>query len=433
MSAPPTFAEAARTWLKVGLLSFGGPAGQIAVMHRLIVDEKGWVPEDRFLRALNYCMLLPGPEAQQLATYLGWLLHGTRGGLVAGGLFVLPGALFMGVLCAIYAAFHQLPLFAGALYGVKAAVVAIVAQALLRVGKRALSGRATRGVAVLAFAVLALDLLPFPAVVLGAGLLGASRPEIFAPKVAEAPALSSRPRLSRTLGVLALGLGLWWAPVLAAQAWLGPDHVLTRLGRFFAEAAVVTFGGAYAVLAWMADHVVQDQGWLTAGQMMDGLGLAETTPGPLILVVQFVGFLAAYQQPDPFSPWGAGLLASALVLWVTFCPSFLWIFLGAPYVEALSGARRLQGALGAITASVVGVIANLSLWFALHVVFRTVGELALGPARLPVPVWRSLDPAALLLTAGALIAVFRYKLGMVGLLAGASVLGVLAHLGGLLP
>lgn len=414
----PTFSEAARTWLKVGLLSFGGPAGQIAVMNRLIVEEKRWVPEDRFLRALNYCMLLPGPEAQQLATYLGWLLHGTRGGLVAGGLFVLPGALFMAGLCAIYVTLHHLPLVDGAFYGIKAAVVAIVAEALLRVWKKAIRGRETVAVALAAFLLLRLDLLPFPAVVLGAALAGALLPSRFAKPGPPPPAGAATPSWGRALRVLALGLALWWAPVLASHVLLGPDHLLTRLGRFFGEAAVVTFGGAYALLAWLADHVVQEQGWLTAGQMMDGLGLAETTPGPLILVVQYVGFLAAWQQPAPFTPWVAALLASALVLWVTFTPSFLWIFLGAPYVEALSGLRRLQGALGAITASVVGVVASLSLWFALHVVLPQPGR----------PDW-----VALALTMGALVATFRFRLGMVQLLLGASILGALARLGALTP
>lgn len=432
MPPAPSFAEATRAWLKIGLLSFGGPAGQIAVMHRIVVEEKRWVAEEHFLRALNYCMLLPGPEAQQLATYLGWLLHGTKGGLVAGWLFVLPGALFMALLSAIYAAFHKVPLVEGVFYGVKAAVVAIVAQALLRIGGRALRRGPGRLLAAVSLLVLFFDALPFPAVVLGAALIGAAWPRVFGKEQAEAPGPAARPSLGRAVRLALAGLALWWAPVIALALWLGADHLQVRLGLFFSEAAMVTFGGAYALLAFLAQHVVQDQGWLSAGQMMDGLGLAETTPGPLILVVQFVAFMAAFQQPEPFGPWGAAALASLIVVWVTFVPSFLWIFLGAPYIEALRGARRIEAALGAITAAVVGVIANLSLWFALHVIFREVRVLSTGPFTVHVPAPASVDLVALGLTVAAIVATFRYKLGMAPLLAGAAIAGALARLSGVI-
>ena len=427
MSETPSLPVAARTWLTIGLLSFGGPAGQIAVMHRVIVEERRWVSEERFLRALNLCTLLPGPEAQQLVTWLGWSQHGLVGGLVSGGLFVLPGALVMLGLSAAYAAWHTLPWMGGVFFGIKAAVLALVAEALLRVGRRALVKPMDRAMTALSFLAIALLGAPYPAVVALAGLAGARWPERFGRPAAsnEEGAPSTWPSWRRSLGLLVVGLLLWWAPVGALAASLGPEHPFTRLGLFFSQAAVVTFGGAYAVLAYMAQHVVHDMGWLSAGQMVDGLGLAETTPGPLILVVQFVGFMTGFQRPAPLEPWSAGLFASALVLWVTFVPSFLWIFVCAPYVDAIGRSRRLRGALAAITGAVVGVIASLSLWFALHVCFRETTLVHLGWHELEVPVLKSADPVAILAAALALVATFRWHVGLARLLGGAALLGAL--------
>jgi chromate transporter len=430
-AASVSFAEATRTWLRIGLLSFGGPAGQIALMHRILVEEKRWISEQRFLHALNYCMLLPGPEAQQLATYVGWLLHGIRGGLVAGILFVLPGFLGIMALSACYVLWQEQPLLSGVLMGLKAAVVALVLQALVRIASRALPDYFARALALLAFVGLAILHLPFPAIVLGAGLIGFLRARPGTGLDPREPATSSMPTakamgvqrdsrtprsLFRSVKLLALGLPLWFAPVLASGAWLGTQHVCTQLGVFFSKMAVVTFGGAYAVLSYVAQQAVERFHWLTPQQMLDGLGLAETTPGPLILVVQFVGFLAAYQQAADGSALLAGLIGATLTVWVTFVPCFLWIFLGAPHVERLRENRALNGALAAITAAVVGVIANLALWFAVHVLFTDVSPRGW-------PALQSIQPIPALLTVAALLAFFAFRWNLGWCLAASMALG----------
>ena len=437
-----SFGDAAKLWLKIGLLGFGGPAGQIALMHRLLVEEKRWIGEARFLHALNYCMLLPGPEAQQLATYVGWLLHRTAGGLVAGLLFVLPGALVILGLSALYAGFQEVPLVQALFYGIKAAVLAVVIEALLRIAKRALKNGWMVAIAVAAFVAIFLLQIDFPLIVLAAGLIGwlgaKARPDIFLPPPAKAGAPAetaaldvalaagalphTEPNAKRAAGVLALWLVIWFAPIVGLALMFGGDDVFTQLGLFFSKMAVVTFGGAYAVLAYVAQEAVSGFGWLAPGEMLDGLGLAETTPGPLILVLEFVGFLAAYRHGG-FDPLLAGTLGAAVTLWATFAPCFLWIFLGAPYVEALRGNKPLAGALATITAAVVGVIANLALWFALHVLFAEMIRQPVLGLELDLPRLASLDLAALLLAAAALIAAYRFKIGMIPLLIGCAMLG----------
>jgi chromate transporter len=372
----PSLSDLTRTFARIGVLSFGGPAAQIALMHRVILDEKRWVEEADYLRALSFCMLLPGPEAMQLATWIGWRLHGIRGGLIAGGLFVLPGALVVLTLSLIYAAFGQVPVVAALFTGVQAAVIAIVIEALIRVSRRALKSREAYVIAFAAFAGLFLFKLPFPLIILAAGLWGFFRTT----QSARDPAAPPPPAvLAQSLRAAASWLMIWLVP-LAALILAAPGR-LGEIGIFFSKLAVLTFGGAYAVLAWMAQEVVQDKGWLTLPQMMDGLGLAETTPGPLILVNEFVGFMAAHQTGG----WPLGLAGAAVALWMTFIPSFLFIFAGAPFIDRLTHMPRLSGALAAITAAVVGVIANLSLWFALHVLFATLPERTLGPLRLILP------------------------------------------------
>ncbi len=424
----PSFGEAFMTWLKIGCLSFGGPAGQISLMHRIAVDEKKWVPEAQFLHALNFCMLLPGPEATQLATYIGWLMHGVRGGLVAGILFVLPGAFVMLGLSLLYAYGRGVGIIDGALFGIKAAVLVIVVEALLRIGKRALKTRSLMALAAVGFVGIFFFEIPFPLIVVAAALIGfavaARAPEKLALQPVDlVPATPARNRGQFT-GTLLLGLALWWAPVLLAVMLLGPAHVLVAIGVFFSKLAVVSFGGAYALMAYMAQQAVETHGWLTASEMVDGLGLAETTPGPLILVTQFVGFLASFRAAAPFSALTAGLLGAALTTWVTFVPSILWIFLGAPYIEQLRGNRRLTGALAAITAAVVGVILNLSVWFALHVLFGTVTEMHTGPLR-----WYAFDPAALdkhaaLLAVTAAVLTFRFHRSLIEVIVVMALLGI---------
>jgi chromate transporter len=439
---PVTFAEAFRLWLKIGLIGFGGPAGQIALMHRLLVDEKKWVSESRFLHALNYCMLLPGPEAQQLATYMGWLLHRTAGGLAAGILFVLPGAMVMWGLSLLYATLHEIPLVQAVFFGIKAAVLAVVVEALLRISKRALKNKAMYGLAGLAFfAIFFLD-LPFPLIVAGAGLIGLVGqrrwPEIFVPgKKADAQSGAvidqafldghlnhAKPDAAKALRTLALWSFLWLAPVVLFAHFLGPDHVFTQEGIFFSKMAVVTFGGAYAVLAYVAQQAVDVFGWLNPGEMLDGLGLAETTPGPLIMVLQFVGFLAAWRNPGGLDPFWAGTIGAVVTTWVTFAPCFLWIFLGAPYIESLRGNKSLNAALSAITASVVGVVLNLSVWFALHVLFHKVEDVRISGLKISLPDPASLDIWALALSALAILATLRFKMGMLKVLALSALLGV---------
>ncbi|HEY6919349.1 MAG TPA: chromate efflux transporter [Tabrizicola sp.] len=381
--------ELTRTFGKIGCLSFGGPAAQIALMHRVILDEKKWVSEPDYLRALSFCMLLPGPEAMQLATWIGWRLHGVPGGLIAGGLFVLPGALVVLTLSLIYAAFGEVPVVAALFTGVQAAVIAIVVEALIRVSKRALKSREAYLIAIAAFVGLFALKLPFPVIILAAGLWGFLRTPGGAPDGPAPPAA-----LVRSLKA-ALTWGVIWLLPLGALILAAPQR-LAEIGIFFSKLAILTFGGAYAVLAWMAQDVVQQKGWLTLQQMIDGLGLAETTPGPLILVNEFVGFMAAHQVGG----WQLGLAGAAIAVWMTFVPCFLFIFAGAPFIERLTHMPRLSGALAAITAAVVGVIANLSLWFALHVLFSSVPEVTLGPLHL---IWPDLLTLRLL---PALIAVF---------------------------
>jgi chromate transporter len=401
----PSFGEAFKVWLKIGCINFGGPAGQIAMMHRILVDEKKWIDEARFLHALNFSMLLPGPEATQLATYVGWLLHGVRGGLAAGILFVLPGAFVMLGLSLLYAYGRGLGPIDGALFGIKAAVLVIVFEALIRIGKRSLKSSVLVSLAALAFISIFFFAVPFPLIVIAAALAGyliaRSRPDLLGLAV-KAPDVTdySGSRWRQFTIATIIGLAIWWAPVALAALTLGPHHILVGVGIFFSKLAVVTFGGAYAVLAYMAQQVVETNGWLTAPEMVDALGLAETTPGPLILVTQFVGFLAAFREAAPFTPLSAGLLGAALTTWVTFVPAMLWIFAGAPFIEQLRGNRQLAGALAAITAAVVGVILNLSVWFALHVLFGKVTEMHLGPLR-----WYAFDPLALDIRAAVLAAI----------------------------
>jgi chromate transporter len=401
----PSFGEAFKVWLKIGCINFGGPAGQIAMMHRILVDEKKWIDEARFLHALNFSMLLPGPEATQLATYVGWLLHGVRGGLAAGILFVLPGAFVMLGLSLLYAYGRGLGPIDGALFGIKAAVLVIVFEALIRIGKRSLKSSVLVSLAALAFISIFFFAVPFPLIVIAAALAGyliaRSRPDLLGLAV-KAPDVTdySGSRWRQFTIATIIGLAIWWAPVALIALTLGPHHILVDVGIFFSKLAVVTFGGAYAVLAYMAQQVVETNGWLTAPEMVDALGLAETTPGPLILVTQFVGFLAAFREAAPFTPLSAGLLGAALTTWVTFVPAMLWIFAGAPFIEQLRGNRQLAGALAAITAAVVGVILNLSVWFALHVLFGKLTEMHIGPLR-----WYAFDPLALDIRAAALAAI----------------------------
>lgn len=425
----PEFGALLRAFARIGLLSFGGPAGQIALMHRELVEERHWISEEQYLHALNFCHLLPGPEAQQLATWIGWKLHGVRGGLAAGLLFVLPGALVILVLSMVYAFAARLEWFAALLLGVKAAVLAIVVQALFRIAGRSLNTKLKQALAVLAFVAIFFLNLPFPLVVLGAGLIGtiigAIRPEWLAIKVSQdAPVAAPRP-WRQSLQMMLVWASIWAAPMLLVYVTLGSDHVLWQIGSFFSQLAVVTFGGAYAVLAYMAQEAVMSFGWLSAGEMVDGLGLAETTPGPLIMVTQFVGYLAAFRAPEPFTPLLAGLLGAALTTWVTFVPCFLWIFTFAPWIELMENASRLKGGLAALTASIVGVIANLTLWFLLHILFAQVGEIHVGPIRLFSPEWASLDWRAGILAAIAAILIFRLRWNIIAVLSAASIGGLL--------
>jgi chromate transporter len=428
MKASPSLTEFARLFGKIGLISFGGPAGQIALMHDEIVEKHKWVPEDEYLQALNLCHLLPGPEAQQLAAWIGWRLHGTLGGLIAGLLFVLPGAVIMLGLSALYVVAWQISWLAGMFLGIKAAVLAIVAQALIRIAARALNTRAKHMIAIASFVLLFLFNAPFPLVILGAGVIGAwlakTNPDSLKLKPAPAVTAPGKAILPHILKTLLIWGCIWAAPMVMIYLTLGSDHVLWKVGAFFSQLAIVTFGGAYAVLAYMAQEAVNGFAWLSAGEMADGLGLAETTPGPLILVTQFVGFLAGFRAPDPFDAWTAGILAAGLTIWVTFAPCFLWIFALAPAMDRLRGLTWLQGSLAAITAAVVGVIANLSLWFALHVLFRAVGELHFGPARIYWPEWSSFDWRTLMIGAGAAVLLFRFKLNIIKMLGMAAVAGM---------
>jgi chromate transporter len=444
--------EAFRVWLRVALLSFGGPAAQIAVMHRILVDEKRWVSESRFLYALNYCMLLPGPEAKQLAVYIGWLMHRTVGGIMAGSLFVVPGIVSIMALSYIYAIYGNVPAVVALFFGLKAAVLAIVVEAVVRIGKRALKNKALLVLAAAAFIGIFFFAIPFPLIIIGAALIGfvgtASGAEVFksggghgaAPgKQEEHQSLlgdelpeHARPSVERALSVSAVWLALWLVPVIVIVAALGTGNVFSNIAIFFSKMAVVTFGGAYAVLAYVAQGAVEQYGWLRPGEMLDGLGMAETTPGPLIMVLQFVGFMAAFRDPGGLSPLVAGTLGGLLATWVTFTPCFLWIFLGAPFVEVLRGNKALNGAMSAITAAVVGVVLNLAVWFAIHSVFRDVRTIKVFPFNFDAPSLTSVDPWALALSMAAAIAIFRFKVGMIPTLAACCVAGLILHFAGVL-
>ena len=431
------FADAIIVWLKISLLSFGGPAGQIAVMHRLLVDELKWVSEKRFFHALNFCMLLPGPEAQQLTIYLGWLLHRVRGGVVAGVLFVLPGALTVLVLSMIYVTYQQAMAVNSIFFGVKAAVLAIVTTALWRLARKILRNKFLVSITLSAFLASFVFAVPFPIVIVGAALAAYFFGE--APvqtdsldEDAEGRAIDSRiaaggsPKPYQALFIAVFCACLWLVPVAVLYRWLGAGNVYVQEAMFFSQVAVVTFGGAYAVLSYMAQQTVGHFGWLSAGEMLDGLGMAETTPGPLIMVTQFVGFMGAYRSPGVLDPMMAGCLGALVTTWVTFAPCFLWIFLGAPYIEALRGNRMLAVALTGITAAVVGVVLNLAIWFGLRVMFDDLADVtlpSLGVITVSVPVLSSFDPLASAIIAGALLAITRFGVGMI------KVLGVSAATG----
>lgn len=415
----PTLLQAFRVWLNIGLLSFGGPAAQIALMHRMVVTENRWLSEKQYLNALSFCMLLPGPEAMQLATYAGWRMHGIRGGLLAGLLFVIPGAIIVLFLAAIYTGFGKLPLVDSLFLGVKAAVVVIVIEALLRVSKKALLRQDHWIIAALAFIAIFFFNVSFPLIVIAAGIYGFFTSSQPVDAVARQSALPSM--LSSTMLTILLWACLWAAPLIAVYAFT-ENQFLLDIGAFFSRLAVVTFGGAYAVLAYMTQDVVIELGWLTAGEMMDGLGLAETTPGPLILVTEFVGFVAGYREGGIL----LGLAAATMTLWVTFVPCFLWIFAGAPYIDWLGEQPRLRGALSSITAAVVGVILNLSVWFSLHVLFATVTAHKTGPLMLWTPALETLDLRVLILTCICAIAVFVWKWSILKVLLMAAALGLLS-------
>lgn len=434
----PSRSRAFTVWLKIGLLSFGGPAGQIALMHKILVEERKWIDESRFLHALNYCMLLPGPEAQQLATYIGWLLNRTIGGLVAGILFVLPGAVVMLTLSIAYALYAEIPLVAAAFVGVKAAVLIVVVEAVLRIGKRALRTAPMYLIAAAAFAAIFLFAVPFPIIVAGAALVGfvggMTRPDLFvvikgqpaddAGTVSVVDAMAARGELGhtapsgrRSLWLILIFGGLWGGPVAALFYAFGSGNVFSEEAAFFSKLAVVTFGGAYAVLAYMAQQAVETYSWLTGAEMLDGLGLAETTPGPLIMVTQFVGFLGAYRHAVGIDPILAGVLGSIVTIWVTFAPCFLWIFLGAPYIERLRDNLHLSAALSGITAAVVGVILNLAVWFGLRMAFDEVGSVDIVGLSLPMLDFATADLMAIGLTIVAGVAMFRFHLDVLRTLA----------------
>ena len=421
----PSLAELTKASWTVGVLGFGGPAGQIALMHKVFVDEKRWIDEPRYLHALSYCTLLPGPEAQQLATYVGWLLHGVRGGLIAGGLFVIPGVVVMLGLSWLYAAQGTTPLVAALFYGVKAAVVALVVEALIRIGRRALKGWADLAIAAAAFVALTLFGAPFPVVILSAALIGLLRGSATLPPADIST--SDMPSGRRALMTALVWAGLWLGPLAALWISLGPQHLLTRVAALFSTLATVTFGGAYAALAYLQQQAVTAQGWLTPAQMIDGLGLAETTPGPLVLVNQHVAFMAGWQAPG--GGMGLALAAALIASWSTFAPSFLWIFAGAPYAERLRQNPRAKAALAAVTAAVLGVIANLALWFAVHALFTQSRpwHTAWGHT-LDLPVLVSLDPYALGLSILAGAALIRWKVHVIAVVLACAAAGAVIRL-----
>jgi chromate transporter len=439
----PSLREATRVWMKIGLLSFGGPAGQIAVMHRELVERHKWISDVRFLHALNYCMLLPGPEATQLAIYVGWMLHRTIGGLIAGILFVLPGFVTILALSIIYALYGHVPLIVAVFFGLKAAVLAVVVEAVLRIGRRALKNRLMASIAGLAFIAIYVFKLPFPWIVVGAAVLGvmgrwrlpryfpapasgstdASSAYVIDRLIGQGQLQHTRPSARRAVRITLTWLVIWLAPVMLAIGAFGLHSVLAQQGIFFSQTAVVTFGGAYAVLAYVAQRAVEHFHWITPGQMLDGLALAETTPGPLIMVLQFVAFMGAFHHETALSPLWAGIGGSILTTWVTFAPCYLWIFLGAPYVEALRNNRTLNAALSAVTAAIVGVILNLSVWFTLHTLFAKVYRM--GFLSIEIPQWSTVNPLALVLALVALLAMLRWKVGMGWVLFGSGLVSAL--------
>jgi len=427
---PPSFAEAFRFWVKLGFISFGGPTGQIAIMQTELVEKKKWISQSRFMHALNFCMLLPGPEAQQLAIYIGWLLHKIRGGIVAGAFFVIPSIFVLWTLSYIYAAFGNLPWIAAIFYGLKPAVTAIVLVAVIRIGRKALKNALMWALAALAFVAIYFFKVPFPVIVFSAGVVGFFGGILwkgeFEPGESDSAHASksvisdeqespphARPNLRRAMLVSAICLTLWLAPTIAAGALRGWDSTLFKEGLFFSKAAVVTFGGAYAVLPYVAQQAMFHYGWLKPGQMMDGLGLAETTPGPLIMVLQFVGFMGAWQHPEGFSPLLAATLGALITTWATFTPCFLWIFVGGPHIEQLRGNKRLTAALSAVTAAIVGVILNLAVWFALHVFFPNTG---------------GIDWFAIIVCAAAFLAMWRYKIDIIPVVLASGMLGLIYRL-----
>jgi chromate transporter len=426
---PPSFAEAFRFWLKLGFISFGGPSGQIAMMHTELVEKKKWIGEARFLHALNFCMLLPGPEAQQLAIYIGWLLHKTRGGIIAGVLFVIPSIFILWALSYIYIAYGSIPWIAAIFYGLKPAVLAIVAAAVIRIGQRALRNVIMWLVAAAAFVAIYFFRVPFPMIIISAGVLGFIAGKIspvLIPAIVKTNAgstidregalpIQGRPTLGRCLRICAISLLLWWLPIALAGIFLGTDHAIFREGIFFSKAALVTFGGAYAVLPYVSQQAVENYHWLGAGQMLDGLGLAETTPGPLIMVLQFVGFLGGWNHPGGLSRFLAATLGALITTWATFVPCFLWILLGAPYVERLRGIRSLSSALSTVTAAVVGVILNLAIWFGLHVIFPATGHV---------------DWFAVMICGIAFFGMLRWKWNIVPVVLGSGLLGLIYTLAG---
>jgi len=440
--------EAARVWAYIGVNSFGGPAGQIAVMHRELVERRRWVSERRFLHALNYCMILPGPEAQQLATYVGWLMHGTRGGVIAGSLFVIPGFVAMLALSIAYVLFGQVTWVEGLLFGLQAAVVAIVIEAVVRIGKRTLRSTALQVIAAASFLAIAAFNVPFPYIVIAAALagwlIGRRRPRWFAlgrhredDEADEPPALladdeavSRQATRSAMRAALVAGL-LWLVPVAALLITLGTENVFAQEAVLFSKSALITFGGAYAVLGYITQEAVYRYGWVSPQDMITGLGLAETTPGPLIMVVQFVGFLAAYNAPGDLPPLVAGTLGAMLAVWVTFVPCFLFIFLGAPYVERLRHNQAIAHALTAVGAAVAGVVLDLALWFALHTAFATVTDTQLGPLTLSIPEPGSIVLGSVAISAIAAFLVFRLRLGTLKVLAVCAGLGAVLGVAGL--
>jgi chromate transporter len=425
----PRLMEAFWVWVKIGLLSFGGPSGQIALMHQELVEKRKWISDARFLHALNYCMVLPGPEAHQLAIYTGWLLHRALGGIIAGFWFVLPGAAVLLLVSYVYVTFGNLPILQAIFYGLKAAVVGIVAAAVIRIGRKALKNEVMWTISILAFVAIFWLKVPFPIIVISAGIIGLLGGKFFPSKfniamahagggshqieeavISDTQALPhTKPVFRRTVSTIGVCLLLWFAPLLMVWLWLGSGHTLFHEGLFFSKAAVVTFGGAYAVLPYVAQQAVETHGWLSTTQMMDGLGLAETTPGPLILVLQFVGFLGGWHGPGELSPIQAAMLGALLTSWMTFVPGFLFIFAGAPYIEQMRGNLRMTTALSAITAAVVGVILNLAVWFGLSVLF---------------PQWR-VDWFALLLSATAFIGLLKFKWDVIPVILGSALLGAI--------